>query len=116
MPWLRLGNIKGNYHPYNIHHTNYKNLGSEQFGRDVLPVSRFAHRVIIHGILSGFKRPSEQEVYPNLPQRIIHNWGRFVLSKSTQYFVVGILATFAWLLSWGYSVGIVLFYIGLRLL
>lgn len=59
---------------YNIHHMNYSNLGREKIYRDVIPLSRFAHSFVIHGILSGFKRPSQQKKYPNFPQQIAHYW------------------------------------------
>ncbi len=114
LPWLKLGQVKGKYHPYSIHHTNYENLGSEKFGHDVLPVSRFTHRFIIHGVLSGFKRPSEQKIYPNLPQRIAHNWGRLVLNRPAQCLLIGLLASLVWTFNWAYSVAIILFYTGLQ--
>lgn len=60
------------YHPYAMHHLHYGNLGNERLGRDVLPVSEFAHDWVIHGILSGFKRPSQQRHYPNAAQRLAH--------------------------------------------
>ncbi len=34
-PWLRVG---GKGHRYTIHHMNYKNLGDEKLGRDVVPL------------------------------------------------------------------------------
>lgn len=57
-----------------IHHTNYKNIGSEKIFRDVLPLSKFAHFQIIHGLLSLWKRPRNQKKYPNIPQKIFHFW------------------------------------------
>jgi hypothetical protein len=69
-PWIRIS--RG--HPYAIHHLNYRNLGSEKLGRDVLPISKFAHQWIIHGLLSRFKSPGEQRGYPNLAQRLLHYW------------------------------------------
>jgi hypothetical protein len=67
-PWI---NIKKHY---NIHHMNYSNLGNEKLYQDVIPLSHFAHRVIIHGILSGFKRPRKQKKYPNSYQQLAHCW------------------------------------------
>jgi len=69
-PWVRVGSG----HQYAIHHMNYKNLGDEKLGRDVVPLCRFAHEYIIHGILSGFKSAGKQQNYPNLPQRLVHFW------------------------------------------
>ncbi len=69
-PWIKIG--KG--HKYACHHMNYKNLGNEHLGRDVIPVSPFAHNFVIHGILSGFKPTGKQRGYPNLAQRLVHFW------------------------------------------
>ncbi len=69
-PWLRIG--KGR--PYAIHHMNYRHLGSEVLGRDVIPLSRFAHRHVIHGLLGGFKPAGKQRHFPNLAQRLAHWW------------------------------------------
>jgi hypothetical protein len=66
--------IKGKYCGYAIHHMNYKNLGSEQLWIDVITLHPFIHKWIIHGILSGFKRPSQQKDYPNHAQRLAHFW------------------------------------------
>jgi hypothetical protein len=66
--------IKGRYFGYAIHHMNYENLGSEQLWIDVIALHPFIHRWIIHGILSGFKRPSQQKNYPNNAQRLAHFW------------------------------------------
>lgn len=66
--------IKGRYFGYAIHHMNYENLGSEQLWIDVIALHPFIHRWIIHGILSGFKRPSQQKKYPNAAQRLAHFW------------------------------------------
>jgi hypothetical protein len=41
---------------------------------DVIVVCPFAHKFILHGILSGFKRPSQQKSYPNTAQRLAHYW------------------------------------------
>ncbi|MBW4444128.1 MAG: hypothetical protein KME10_23465 [Plectolyngbya sp. WJT66-NPBG17] len=79
LPWLAVGRVKSKYHPYNMHHTHYQNLGHEQLWCDVVPLSKFAHDCIIHGVLSGFKRPSQQKHYPNGAQRIAHNWCRLSL-------------------------------------
>lgn len=74
--WQRIG--KG--HKYNCHHLHYDRLyGSERFFFDVIPLSKFAHDKIAHGILSGFKRPSSQKVYPNTPQRIFNYYCRIML-------------------------------------
>lgn len=68
--WIQCG--KGA--KYHCHHMNYENLGSEQLWRDVVVLSPFAHNFIIHGLLSGFKRPSKQSVYPNAFQQMAHFW------------------------------------------
>ncbi len=72
LPWISIGKGK----PYAIHHLHYRNLGHERLGRDVLPLSKFAHENILHGILSGWKSAGKQRHYPNLPQQIIHEWMR----------------------------------------
>jgi hypothetical protein len=59
---------------YNCHHMNYDNLGSEQLWIDVIVLHPWIHKWIIHGILSGFKRPSQQKNYPNATQRLAHFW------------------------------------------
>jgi len=59
---------------YNVHHMNYKNLGDERLWVDVICLSPFAHSFIIHGILSGFKRPSQQKNYLNTAQKLVHAW------------------------------------------
>ena len=69
-PWVKVGKK----HRYNVHHMNYKNLGSERLWVDVVCLSPFAHSFIIHGLLSGFKRPSQQRSYPNTAQRLAHCW------------------------------------------
>ena len=69
-PWVRVGNG----HRYAIHHMNYKNLGDEKLGRDVVPLCPFAHDYVIHGVLAGFKSAGKQRNYPNLAQRLIHFW------------------------------------------
>lgn len=66
--------IKGKYFGYAIHHMNYENLSSEQLWIDVIALHPLIHRWIIHGILSGFKRPSQQKNYPNAAQRLAHFW------------------------------------------
>ena len=53
---------------------NYNNLGDEQLWVDVICVHPWIHKWILHGILSGFKRPSQQKNYPNLAQRTEHFW------------------------------------------
>ena len=69
-PWVKVGKK----HRYNVHHMNYKNLGSERLWVDVICLCPFAHSFIIHGLLSGFKRPSQQKHYPNTAQRLAHAW------------------------------------------
>jgi hypothetical protein len=69
-PWVKVGKK----HRYNVHHMNYENLGSERLWVDVICVCPFAHSFIIHGLLSGFKRPSQQKRYPNTAQRLAHAW------------------------------------------
>lgn len=59
---------------YNCHHMNYDNLGDEQLWVDVIVVHPWIHKWILHGILSGFKRPSQQKSYPNAAQRLAHGW------------------------------------------
>ena len=59
---------------YNCHHMNYENLGDEELWVDVIVVCPFAHSFIIHGILSGFRRPSQQKNYPNTAQKLAHFW------------------------------------------
>lgn len=59
---------------YNVHHMNYENLGDERLWVDVIVVCPFTHRFIIHGLLSGFKRPSQQKNYPNKAQQLAHFW------------------------------------------
>jgi hypothetical protein len=69
-PWVKVGKK----HRYNVHHMNYENLGSERLWVDVICVCPFAHSFIIHGLLSGFKRPSQQKRIPNTAQRLAHAW------------------------------------------
>jgi hypothetical protein len=69
-PWVKVGKKSR----YNVHHMNYRNLGKERLWVDVICLSPFAHSFIIHGILSGFKRPSQQKDYPNTAQRLAHVW------------------------------------------
>lgn len=59
---------------YNIHHMNYNCLGNERLWDDVICLCPFAHTFIIHGLLSGFRRPSQQKNYPNTSQRLAHAW------------------------------------------
>jgi hypothetical protein len=66
--------IKGKYHGYAMHHMNYENLGDERLWIDVIALHPFIHRWVLHGILSGFKRPSQQKKYPNTAQQIFHFW------------------------------------------
>jgi hypothetical protein len=70
-PWIKCG--KGAR--YNIHHCNYLRLGDEQLWVDVVVVCPFVHNFILHGILSGFRRPSQQKGgYPNAAQKLAHFW------------------------------------------
>ena len=69
-PWVKVGKCKR----YNVHHLNYKNLGDERLWVDVVCLCPFVHNFIIHGLLSGFRRPSQQKNYPNTAQRIAHFW------------------------------------------
>ncbi len=64
----------GNKARYNIHHCNYENLGNETLWVDVIVVCPFVHNFILHGLLSGFRRPSQQKNYPNAAQRLAHFW------------------------------------------
>jgi hypothetical protein len=59
---------------YNVHHMNYENLGNETLWVDVIVVCPFVHNFIIHGLLSGFRRPSQQKSYPNKAQQLAHFW------------------------------------------
>jgi hypothetical protein len=59
---------------YNVHHMNYDNLGDETLWVDVIVVCPFVHNFILHGLLSGFRRPSQQKNYPNAAQRLAHFW------------------------------------------
>jgi hypothetical protein len=71
-PWIRIGKGK----PYAIHHLHYRNLGHERLGRDVLPLSKFAHEKVVHGLLSNWKSAGKQRSYPNLSQQMMHEWMR----------------------------------------
>jgi hypothetical protein len=53
---------------------NYENLGDERLWVDVIVVCPFVHNFILHGLLSGFKRPSQQKNYPNKAQQLAHFW------------------------------------------
>lgn len=75
-PWCRLERHEGKYYPYNVHHTNYKNLGSEEYWWDVLCLSKWAHDNIAHGILSFWKYPRQQDHYPNTAQVLFHAYCR----------------------------------------
>jgi len=81
LPWLILDrNPDGAYCSYNMHHTHYKTLGRDRLWLDVIPLSIFAHDKIVHGLLSGYKKPSEQKRYPNIFQRIFHAWCRLIMA------------------------------------
>jgi len=69
-PWVKVGKK----HRYNVHHMNYKNLGNERLWVDVICLCPSAHSFIIHGILSGFRRPSQQKNYPNTARRLAQAW------------------------------------------
>lgn len=84
-PWLRRSKyrcafsglligktVKGKYYPYAVHHMNYKNLGDETLWEDVICLHPLIHKLIVHGILSGFKRPIQQAHYPNKAQQAFH--------------------------------------------
>jgi hypothetical protein len=62
--------VAGKKARYNIHHMNYDNLGDEELWVDVIVVCPFVHNFILHGLLSGFRRPSQQKCYPNAAQRL----------------------------------------------
>jgi hypothetical protein len=66
--------IKGKYFGYAVHHMKYENLGDETLWVDVICLHPLIHRLIVHGILSGFKRPSQQAHYPNKAQQVFHYW------------------------------------------
>lgn len=70
LPWVQVGKGK----PYHCHHLHYGNLGSEELWRDVVVLCPLAHNQIIHGILSWYRRPSQQQRYPNSLQRFAHRW------------------------------------------
>jgi hypothetical protein len=53
---------------------NYDNLGDETLWVDVIVVCPFVHNFILHGLLSGFRRPSQQRNYPNKAQQLAHFW------------------------------------------
>lgn len=76
-PWLRVGKVGGKYYRYACHHMHYGCLGDERWRRDVVILSHFAHDQVIHGLLSGWKRPQQQRVYPNFWQRLAHAWCQF---------------------------------------
>lgn len=69
-PWVKVGKKRR----YNVHYMNYINLGDERLWIDVVCLCPFVHSFIIHGLLSGFKRPSQQKNYPNTAQRLAHFW------------------------------------------
>lgn len=73
IPFIPIG-LKGL--PYNIHHMNYKRVGKEIYGIDVVALSPFTH-FLVH-LLGGSNRAKNQPLgkYPNLFQKIIHFWAR----------------------------------------
>ena len=72
MPWVKVG--RGSF--YRCHHLHYNTLGRERYWFDVVCLSPFVHDLIVHGILSGGKKPSQQEIYPNTAQQYFHAWCR----------------------------------------
>jgi len=54
------------------HHIHYRNLGNEKYLRDIIIVGPFMHMTIIHGLLSLWQRPSEQQDFPNILQDLVH--------------------------------------------
>lgn len=65
---------------YNIHHTHYHTFGgAERYWFDCIPLHPWVHDHIVHGVLSGWKRPRQQRHYPNLPQRVFHSLCRLNL-------------------------------------
>jgi len=69
--------LKGVY----FHHIHYENFGDENLWDDVILLSRFAHYDLIHGLLSGWKKPKDQNNYDgyryeNIFQRLAHGWCR----------------------------------------
>ncbi|ETR71251.1 MAG: hypothetical protein OMM_08244 [Candidatus Magnetoglobus multicellularis str. Araruama] len=54
------------------HHIKYNNITKEIYLRDIVIIGPFVHSLVVHGILSGFKRPSQQKNYPNSLQSIVH--------------------------------------------
>jgi hypothetical protein len=99
-PWVRVGKpfkgrfSKRKYRGYNCHHMHYRNLGREKLNRDVVVLSPFVHQFIIHGILSGWRKPSQQQHYPNAFQRIAHGWCvlPYRLKQAIGLFVLFVLA------------------------
>ena len=79
---------------YHCHHVSYKNFGNEKYKRDIVVLSPFAHKFIIHGVLSGFKRPNEQKKYPNIFQRIAHLWCQIPLKMTTALVIWVLLLNF----------------------
>ncbi len=90
-PWIVVGTTaKGKYCPYAIHHMQYRNFGGkEQFGRDVVALSPFAHDWVIHGILSFWLKPGQQRGYPNFFQRVAHCW--CLLSTPLKFVVASLI-------------------------
>lgn len=78
---------------YACHHMHYENLGNENYGRDIVCLHPWFHKWVIHGLLSGFKRPSQQKIYPNTAQTIAHAW--CLLPAIVK---LGLIGSGAWLL------------------
>jgi hypothetical protein len=68
------------YGKYAIHHINtkaYKNLGLEELDRDVIVLSKFAHKWVYHYLLSfGKRKVSDQKLvkFANPLQKIMNYW------------------------------------------
>jgi len=61
------------------HHVKYDNLTNELYLRDIVIVGPIVHILIIHGFLSGCRRPGQQENYPNTLQSMVHFFYRLPL-------------------------------------
>lgn len=75
--WVRCGKVDGKYHRYEVHHLNrkaYQRQGREVYGRDVIVLCPFAHKVIIHRLLGGADRVRNQRNFPNSAQQLAYIW------------------------------------------
>lgn len=81
-PWVRVGIVNGKYHKYNVHHLHrnaYRRQNKERWQRDVIVLCPFAHKFVFHWLLSGGKTTvGKQKDFPNLAQRSLNWWCRFV--------------------------------------